>query len=282
MPLLGVNGICIKAHGNSLAQGDQECHPGRAGSRDSARSIRSIVAEINNTMTRSSPSPRLRKPPKRTVSIIATGAYLPERVLDQRRPREDGRDDATSGSSAARHPRAAHRRGGRIHHRHGGQGRAAGASSMGGIDAAGDRPDHRGHRHAGHVVPLHGLLRAAQDRRDARGVLRRQRGLLRLSLRASRSPQQFITAGAYETVLVIGADKLSSIVNWKDRNTCVLFGDGAGAGDPAAPRRLATACISTYMGATARRRASFPCPAAAAVFRSRRRTLDAAAAISSR
>lgn len=39
----------------------------------------------------------------------------------------------------------------------------------------------------------------------------------------------FITAGTYNTVLVIGAEKLSSIVNWKDRNTCVLFGDGAGA-----------------------------------------------------
>ena len=33
----------------------------------------------------------------------------------------------------------------------------------------------------------------------------------------------------YDTVLVIGAEKLSSLVNWKDRNTCVLFGDGAGA-----------------------------------------------------
>jgi 3-oxoacyl-[acyl-carrier-protein] synthase-3 len=40
---------------------------------------------------------------------------------------------------------------------------------------------------------------------------------------------QFIATGAYETVLVIGAEKLSSIVNWQDRNTCVLFGDGAGA-----------------------------------------------------
>src|SRR5580692_5073785 len=40
---------------------------------------------------------------------------------------------------------------------------------------------------------------------------------------------QFITSHTYETVLVIGAEKLSSIVNWKDRNTCVLFGDGAGA-----------------------------------------------------
>ncbi|QSR85062.1 beta-ketoacyl-ACP synthase III [Methylacidimicrobium sp. B4] len=33
----------------------------------------------------------------------------------------------------------------------------------------------------------------------------------------------------YRTILVIGAEKLSSIVNWTDRNTCVLFGDGAGA-----------------------------------------------------
>jgi 3-oxoacyl-[acyl-carrier-protein] synthase-3 len=41
--------------------------------------------------------------------------------------------------------------------------------------------------------------------------------------------EQFISAGAYETILVIGAEKLSSIVNWQDRNTCVLFGDGAGA-----------------------------------------------------
>jgi 3-oxoacyl-[acyl-carrier-protein] synthase-3 len=40
---------------------------------------------------------------------------------------------------------------------------------------------------------------------------------------------QFITAGVYRTVLVVGAEKLSSIVNWQDRNTCVLFGDGAGA-----------------------------------------------------
>jgi 3-oxoacyl-[acyl-carrier-protein] synthase III len=41
--------------------------------------------------------------------------------------------------------------------------------------------------------------------------------------------QQFIMSRTYDTVLVIGAEKLSSIVNWQDRNTCVLFGDGAGA-----------------------------------------------------
>jgi len=41
--------------------------------------------------------------------------------------------------------------------------------------------------------------------------------------------QQFIMSRTYDTVLVIGAERLSSIINWKDRNTCVLFGDGAGA-----------------------------------------------------
>jgi len=40
---------------------------------------------------------------------------------------------------------------------------------------------------------------------------------------------QFIAAGTAEHVLVIGADVLSRLVNWKDRDTCVLFGDGAGA-----------------------------------------------------
>ncbi|HLP75526.1 MAG TPA: beta-ketoacyl-ACP synthase III [Candidatus Paceibacterota bacterium] len=41
--------------------------------------------------------------------------------------------------------------------------------------------------------------------------------------------QQFIMSRTYDTVLVIGAEKLSAITDWKDRNTCVLFGDGAGA-----------------------------------------------------
>src|SRR5699024_3604710 len=41
--------------------------------------------------------------------------------------------------------------------------------------------------------------------------------------------QQFIEAGAYENLLVVGVDKLSKITDWTDRNTCVLLGDGAGA-----------------------------------------------------
>ncbi|HEY4613072.1 MAG TPA: beta-ketoacyl-ACP synthase III [Bacteroidota bacterium] len=40
---------------------------------------------------------------------------------------------------------------------------------------------------------------------------------------------QFIESGAYSKVLVVGADKMSSIVDYTDRNTCILFGDGGGA-----------------------------------------------------
>lgn len=40
---------------------------------------------------------------------------------------------------------------------------------------------------------------------------------------------QSIATGLYKHVLVVGAETLSRILNWKDRNTCILFGDGAGA-----------------------------------------------------
>ncbi len=46
---------------------------------------------------------------------------------------------------------------------------------------------------------------------------------------ALQTARQFIATGTYRNVLVIGAEKLSSILDYEDRNTCVLFGDGAGA-----------------------------------------------------
>lgn len=39
---------------------------------------------------------------------------------------------------------------------------------------------------------------------------------------------QFIESGKHTKVLVVGADKMSSVVNYEDRNTCILFGDGCG------------------------------------------------------
>ena len=46
---------------------------------------------------------------------------------------------------------------------------------------------------------------------------------------AVATADNFIKSGQVKNALVIGADTLSRIVDWKDRNTCVLFGDGAGA-----------------------------------------------------
>lgn len=46
---------------------------------------------------------------------------------------------------------------------------------------------------------------------------------------AMNTLQAFVQSGMYRTGLVIGADCLSKLIDWKDRGTCVLFGDGAGA-----------------------------------------------------
>jgi 3-oxoacyl-[acyl-carrier-protein] synthase-3 len=46
---------------------------------------------------------------------------------------------------------------------------------------------------------------------------------------ALTTASQYIETGRYKKVVVVGADKMSSIVDYTDRTTCVLFGDGAGA-----------------------------------------------------
>ena len=46
---------------------------------------------------------------------------------------------------------------------------------------------------------------------------------------ALTTASQFVANGTYKKVVVVGADKMSSIVDYTDRTTCVLFGDGAGA-----------------------------------------------------
>jgi len=48
-------------------------------------------------------------------------------------------------------------------------------------------------------------------------------------LYAMKLAKRLISDGAYKNALIIGAEKLSSFVDWSDRDTCVLFGDGAGA-----------------------------------------------------
>ena len=63
---------------------------------------------------------------------------------------------------------------------------------------------------------------------------------------ALATAEQFVKSGQYKTVAVVGSDKLSAITNYKDRNTCVLFGDGAGA--VVLRRRAKEGVIRSYLG----------------------------------
>jgi 3-oxoacyl-[acyl-carrier-protein] synthase-3 len=56
-------------------------------------------------------------------------------------------------------------------------------------------------------------------------------------------------AHGYKHVLVIGAEKMSSIMNWEDRTTCVLFGDGAGAVVLSLDERPGVGLLKTLLGA---------------------------------
>ncbi len=60
--------------------------------------------------------------------------------------------------------------------------------------------------------------------------------------------RNFIENGTYEHVLIIGAEKLSTFVNWEDRNTCVLFGDGAGAAVISATEDSSSRILSSHVG----------------------------------
>ncbi|SNX55567.1 beta-ketoacyl-ACP synthase III [Thermoanaerobacterium sp. RBIITD] len=60
--------------------------------------------------------------------------------------------------------------------------------------------------------------------------------------------KQFIENGTYKNILVVAADTLSKITNWEDRNTCVLFGDGAGAAI-VGPVENGYGILDTYIGA---------------------------------
>lgn len=61
--------------------------------------------------------------------------------------------------------------------------------------------------------------------------------------------KSFIESNAYKNVLVIGSEKISSILDFTDRGTCVLFGDGAGAAVISATSNKAESIIDTHISA---------------------------------
>jgi len=60
--------------------------------------------------------------------------------------------------------------------------------------------------------------------------------------------KQFIATGEYKNILVVGTEVLSKITDWDDRNTCVLFGDGAGAA-VISESNTESEIIANYLGA---------------------------------
>lgn len=178
-------------------------------------------------MTSSQPSTPRTNLPKRTVSIIGTGSYLPEHVMTNAdlekmvdtsddwittrtgiKERRIAADDECTSDLAAKAGVAALENAG------------IGAEEVDLIIVATVTPDMFFPSTACFVQQKIGAKKAACFDVSAACA-----GFLY----ALEIAQQFITSHTYDTILVIGAEKLSSIVDWKDRNTCVLFGDGAGA-----------------------------------------------------
>ncbi len=190
------------------------------------------------------PRPRERQP-SRTVSIIGTGSYLPDRVLTNAdleaivdtndqwiiertgiRERRIAAEGQFTSHLAAEAAKAAMENAGVT------------PEEIDLILVATITPDTFFPSTACHVQRLIGAKNAACF--DVNAACS---GFL-YSLEVA---QQFIANHTYSTVLVIGADKLSSIVNWQDRNTCVLFGDGAGAA-VLRYRAGSHGVITTFMG----------------------------------
>lgn len=72
--------------------------------------------------------------------------------------------------------------------------------------------------------------------------------------------KQFLTTGYCSNALIIGVDVLSRITDWSDRNTCVLFGDGAGAAVLTSKNTELNGVLSTYIGADGALGTKLTCP----------------------
>jgi 3-oxoacyl-[acyl-carrier-protein] synthase-3 len=164
---------------------------------------------------------------RRSASVVSTGAYLPSRVLTNAELEKmvETSDEWIQSRTGIKERRIA--AGDELTSDMGAKA-AQQALELGGIDpleidliiVATCTPDTIFPSTACHIQRKIGATRAA-----AFDLAAACSGFLYAMITAD----QFIANGAYKTILVVGAEKLSSIVNWKDRNTCVLFGDGAGA-----------------------------------------------------
>jgi 3-oxoacyl-[acyl-carrier-protein] synthase-3 len=194
---------------------------------------------------RSSPLPRRSSKPHRTVSIVGTGSYVPERIVTNRELETmvDTTDEWIRTRTGIRERRVA----------------AANESTsdmatkaaLSAMQQAQVTPE---------VIDLIIVATVTPDTLFPATAcwVQKQIGAINAAcfdvsaacsgfLYSLEIAQQFISTHVYNTILIIGADKLSAITDWTDRNTCVLFGDGAGAAI-LRNRPDSHGVISTYMG----------------------------------
>jgi 3-oxoacyl-[acyl-carrier-protein] synthase-3 len=187
---------------------------------------------------------RLQKP-KRSVSIIGTGSYLPERVLTNAELAKmvDTSDEWITTRTGIKERRIAAKNEYTSD--------MAAKAAMAAIEQANITPDEIDLIIVATVSP--DMFFPATACFVQRIIGAKRAACFDVSaacsgfLYAVEIAQQFITSSTYNTVLVIGADKLSNLVDWTDRNTCVLFGDGAGAA-VLRSRAGSHGVITTYMG----------------------------------
>jgi 3-oxoacyl-[acyl-carrier-protein] synthase-3 len=196
-------------------------------------------------MRSSPPQPRRSDNSRRTVSIIATGSYVPERILTNQELEQivDTTDEWIRTRTGIRERRIA-----APDEATSNMFTKAVLAAMGHADVnakefdliivATVTPDMFFPATACWVQKKLGAVRAA-----CFDISAACSGFLY----AMEIAQQFISTHVYNTVLIVGADKLSSIVNWSDRNTCVLFGDGAGAAI-LRNRGASHGVVATHMG----------------------------------
>ena len=230
--LIGLKGVVVKSHGSADALAFQ--HALRKAYAEAAHGVLDKIAQRMAAMpasdARSAPcadGDRVR--PAMHSRIVGTGSYLPAQIAHQRRPREARRHERRVDRRAHRHPRAPHRRAGGADERSRAEHAARAA-----LEAAG-------------IAPADvDLIIVATTTPDM--VFPSTACILQAKLGARGGPAfdvQAVCSGFVyaladrrpdgrrrewrSNALVVGAEIYSRILDWNDRGTCVLFGDGAGA-----------------------------------------------------